>query len=195
MSQNFFNTGKESAKNFLKEMKNDKHLLLVYEDLEKAIDIQIDYLKRGLENEECGIFAMPYKVDIAQKMELKGIDVEKYKNQNLLHIIDISEFNETAKDVFSHFSKKITSISNKPLRICAMLNIDLSTKEGMESFIQAETASHQNFESFRGSWLCSYDINKMEKEEKITWVKKLLKCHDSVIFAPSHESGVSMDLV
>ncbi|MFZ9006796.1 MAG: MEDS domain-containing protein, partial [Nitrosopumilaceae archaeon] len=188
-------TGKESAKNFLEEMKKDKHLLLVYENLEKAIDIQIDFLYRGLEKGECGIFAMPYKLNIVQKMESKGIDVEKYKNQNLLYIIDISEFNKPDENIFDSFSKKILAISKKPLRICAMLNIDLSTREGMKSFIQAETASHQNFESFRGSWLCSYDINKMEKEEKITWIKKLLKCHDSVIFAPSHESGASMDLV
>ncbi|MBA4463387.1 MAG: MEDS domain-containing protein [Candidatus Nitrosomaritimum aestuariumsis] len=194
MSQSFFEYGKKSGENYLKKMDKDRHLLLVYEDFEKAIDLQINYLKRGLENGEVCILAMPYEFDMEQKMKLKGIEVEKYKKKNLLYIFKDMELKEPSSDLFSKFSKKILSVSSKPLRICAMLNIDMSTKEGMNAFLEAETASHAGFQTFRGSWLCSYDIKKMEKEEKIRWVKKLLKCHDSVIFAPSHESGIAMDL-
>ncbi len=194
MSYSFFETGKDASKNFLKNMKDERHLLLMYEDFEKAIDIQIEYLQRGLEKGECCIFAMPYGIDITQKMKEKGIDVEKYKKENLFHVLNISDFNNPSDDIFSRFSKKILSISDRNLRICAMLNIDISTKEGMDSFIRAEIASHENFHSFSGSWLCSYDINKIEKEEKIVWIKKLLKYHDSVIFVPSYEEGIAMEL-
>jgi hypothetical protein len=34
----------------------------------------------------------------------------------------------------------------------------------------------------------------MEEEEKINWIKKLVKCHDSVIIAPLNDSGIAFDV-
>jgi hypothetical protein len=196
MSQKFFEIGQDASKKFIDSLENDVHLLLLYEDLRKAENIQIDFLKQGLLNGECCIFAMPYKTNIEEKMMKKGIDVLKYKKNNLLHIFPIvpkSNISDSVND-FKKFSEKIQSITKDKVRICAMLNIDVSTKEGMEAFILAETISHDNFKSFYGSWLCSYNISEIDKEEKISWIKKLIKCHDSVIIAPLNESGIAFDV-
>ena len=196
MSQIFFELGKNSPSNFVKTLSKDKHLLLLYEDIEKAVNLQLEYLIQGLHKGECCIVAMPYKVNFEEKMEERGIDVKKYKNQNLLHTIPVPRCKDYSEsfEIFKNFSEKILSLTNGKVRICAMLDFDLSTKQGMEAFITAETTSHENFDSFNGSWLCSYDIEKIEGIEKLIWIKKLFKCHDSVIIAPSYESGVAMDL-
>jgi len=196
MSQSFFEIGKEAPQNFVNALRKDKHLLLLYEDVDKAITFQLDYIKQGLQNEECCIFAMPYQFNIEEKMKEKGIDVQIYKEKNLLHILPVPSCTNYSEsfEIFKKFSEKILSISKQKARICGMLDFDLSTKEGMDAFITAETTSHSNFDSFSGSWLCSYDISKIEEEEKISWIKKLFKCHDSVIVIPSYESGVAMDL-
>ena len=195
MSQRFFGVGKDSSTNFIKSLKKDNHLLLLYEDLGKALTIQIDFLKKGLEKGECCIFAMPYQPNIEEKLAENGIDVEHYKKENLLHILPVTPGNYSdSLTIFKNFSQRILSISKEKVRICAMLDFDISTKEGMDAFITAETISHENFSSFNGSWLCSYDISKIEEKDKISWIKKLFKCHDSVIVAPLNASGIAFDL-
>ena len=196
MSQRFFEMGKRAPNNFVELMKKDKHLLLLYEDLEKAINLQMDYVHQGLKNGECCIFAMPTKIDVEKKMKEKGIEVDKYKELKMLHILSVPSCDDYEKSfsIFKEFSTKILSITKEKVRICGMLDFDLSKKQGMEAFITAETTSHKNFDSFQGSWLCSYDIGKIEEKEKMSWIKKLFKCHDSVIVIPSYESGIAMDL-
>jgi hypothetical protein len=195
MNQIFFETGKNASNNFIHSLEKDNHVLLLYEDLRKAVSIQIDFLKKGLEKGECCIFAMPYKINIEEKMNEEGINVLKYKEKKLLHIFPVP-FGDITKslEMFKEFSKKILSTSKEKVRICAMLDFDLSTKAGMDAFITAETVSHKNFHSFSGSWLCSYSIVEIEEEEKINWIKKLVKCHDSVIIAPLNDSGIAFDV-
>jgi hypothetical protein len=196
MSQSFFEAGKESPKKFLDNLKKDKHLLLLYEDIEKAAQFQIDYIIQGLRNEECCVIAMPHQVNLVEKLKERDIDVKKYQKRRLLYVLEVPNTNNYSEafKIFQNFSSQILSFSSGKLRVCGMLGFDLSQKEGMEAFIKAETTSHQNFDSFSGSWLCSYNIKKIEKKEKMSWLKKLFRCHDSVIVIPSEESGISFDL-
>ena len=191
----FFEIGIKSSKNFLSDLNKDKHLLLLYEDPEKAINFQIDFIFQGLQKKECCIIAMPSNIDFENKL-LKKIDVQQFKNDELLHILKVPSCEDYSKsfEIFKKFASDILSISSEKVRICGMLDFDLSTKKGMDAFISAETISHKNFHSFSGSWLCSYDIKKMEEEEKMSWIKKLFKCHDSVIVIPEQESGITFDV-
>lgn len=196
MSQTFFEIGKDAPKKFLDNLKKDKHLLLLYEDMEKAIQFQIDYIIQGLRNEECCVIAMPEEVDFVEKLKERNIEVDKYQKRNLLYVLQVpstSNYSE-AFEIFENFSKQILSFCSGKLRVCGMLGFDLSQKEGMDAFIKAETTSHQNFNSFSGSWLCSYNIKKIEVKKKMSWLKKLFRCHDSVIVVPSHERGIAFDL-
>ena len=196
MSQKFFESGPEASKKFLDSMHNDRHILLLYEDFRKGLEIQFEYLKKGLEQNECCVFAMPYEINIKQKMIDSGIDVEKYQKENLLFIIPVNYRNQklTPEKMFKSFLNKILSKTKNKIRICAVLDFDLSTTEGMQVCITAETLAHSSFESFNGSWVCSYDISKIKEEERISWIKKLINNHHSVIIAPLDESGISFDV-
>ena len=195
MSQSFFEIGKEASKNFLSNLKKDKHLLLLYEDAEKAINFQIDFILQGLEKKECCIIAMPSNIDFEEKLAQK-IDIQRFKNDELLHILKVPSTIDYSKsfETFKKFASDILSISSDKVRICGMLDFDLSKKEGMDAFISAETISHKNFHSFNGSWLCSYDVKKMEEKEKMSWIKKLFNCHDSVIVIPEQNGGIAFDV-
>lgn len=195
MSQSFFEIGKEASKNFLDDFKKDKHLLLLYEDSEKALEFQIDFILQGLQKKECCIIAMPSNIDFEDKLTEK-IDVQKFKKDNLLHILKVPPCEDYSHsfEIFKKFASDILSISSEKVRVSGMLDFDLSKKKGMDAFITAETTSHKNFHSFNGSWLCSYDVKKMEKKEKISWIKKLFKCHDSVIVIPEQDSGIAFDV-
>ena len=196
MNQKFFEFGKEASKNLFESTNKDTHLLLLYEDARKAITIQLDFIKKGLQKNEVCIFAMPYKFDIKNEMAKHGIDVSRFEKEKRLYILPVNTTKDISQSIriFKDFSDRILSITEEKVRICGMLDFDLSTKEGMDAFITAETASHKNFHSFSGSWLCSYNIEKIENQEKMSWIKKLFSCHDSVIIAPLNDSGVAFEL-
>lgn len=196
MNQKFFEIGKEASRNLLDSIKKDTHLLLLYEDTQKALKIQLDFIKQGLQKNEICIFAMPFKINIKKEMIKQGIDVNRLDEEKKLYIFPVNNTIENSEPItnFKDFSNKILSITKDKVRICAMLDFDLSTKEGMKSFISAETTSHENFQSFSGSWLCSYNIQKIENKEKMAWIKKLFACHDSVIIAPLNDSEVAFEI-
>lgn len=196
MKQKIFEIGTNASKTLFNSIEKDAHLLLLYEDVPKALKIQIDFIKKGLQKGEVCIFAMPYTFNIEEELTGEGIDVQRFKRKKQLHIIPVNttKDNSEAVTIFKDFCNTILSISNNKIRVCGMLDFDMSTKEGMDAFITAETASHENFHCFNGSWLCSYNIAKIEDKANLSWIKKLFKCHDSVIVAPLNDSGIAFDL-
>ena len=80
---------------FLDGMKGDKHIIMFDENPEYSKRIQFSFLKKGLEKGEHGIYAMPEDKDVIEKeMKGYGIDVEKYKKENLLDVYHTTKINQ-----------------------------------------------------------------------------------------------------
>lgn len=159
--------------------------------------IQFSFLKKGLEKGEHGIYAMPEENDVIEKeMKNYGIDVDKYKKDNLLSVYQsprVSHYPQ--EDPFDTLLRKIspfnTTVSH---RIVGMVDFDMNTKKGMETFLQSEKKSDSIFHSFNGSWMCPYNTSNLPLENRINWIKELIKTHDTVIFTSSKGDGICFDL-
>jgi len=182
---------------FLDVMKGDKHIILFDENHEYSKKIQFHFLNNGLEKGEHGIYAMPENEKIIEREMIDhGIDVKKYKKENLLDVYQTTKTNQYLKgDPFDNLLRRI--MSSDPAKICrivGMLDFDMNTQEGMESFLKSEKKSHSLFESFSGSWMCPYPSANIESENRLNWIKYLTKNHDSVIFTPSDNEGIAFDV-
>jgi hypothetical protein len=183
---------------FLDDMKDDKHIILFDENPAYSKKIQFHFLEKGLERGEQGVYAMPENEKVIEKeMSNHGIDVEKYKKEGILNIHQTAKTHQYPQgDHFENLMSRIFS-SNlaKPYRIVGMLDFDMNTKKGMDSFLKAEAKSHSIFERFKGSWMCPYPIAHIQPENRLIWVKELIKNHDSVIFTSSQDNGIAFDIV
>ena len=182
---------------FLDNMKGNKHIVMFDENEDYSKKIQFHFLKNGIDKGEKGIYAMPENVDVIEReMVDNGINVEKCKKENLLKIYQTSNINHYSQDdPFDDLIKRILpSDPTIPCRVVGMLDFDKKTKKGMESFLQAEKKSHSCFDSFSGSWICPYKISEIQYENRLNWIKELVKHHDdSVIFTSSEDKGIAFD--
>jgi len=103
--------------------------------------LQFHFLNNGLEKGEHTIYAMPEDKDVIEK-EMKGfgIDVEKYKKENLLDVYHTTKMNQYPQgDSFDNLLRRIMpSDPAKISRIVGILNFDMNTKEGMVAFLKSE---------------------------------------------------------
>ncbi len=181
---------------FLDNMKDDKHIVMFDENPKYSKEIQFNFLKKGLEKMECGIYAMPEEKEIIEKeMSEYGIDVDKYKKENLLNIYPTTHISHYPQDdPFGVLLRKILPSDNTPCRIVGMLDFDKKTKKGMKTFLESEKKSHSAFDNFCGSWMCPYHTPDIEPKNRFFWIKELIKCHDSVIFTSSRDKGIALDV-
>ena len=149
-----------------------------------------------MEKGEHGIYAMPEDEDVIKKeMKEHGIDVEKYKDENLLDIYNTTPISQHPQgDPFDNLSRRILSSDSATYRIVGMLDFDMGTKKGMEIFLQSEKKSHAMFDNFNGSWLCTYLTPHIELGNRLKWVKELIENHNSVFFTSSEEKGIAFDI-
>jgi len=77
---------------------------------------------------------------IEREMINHGIDVKKYKKENLLYVYHTTKTNQYLKgDPFDNLLRRI--MPSDPAKICrivGMLDFDMNTQEGMESFLKSE---------------------------------------------------------
>ena len=103
--------------------------------------IHFHFLNDGLEKGEHAIYAMPEDKDVIEKeMKRYGIDVEKYKKENLLDVYHTAKTNQYQQgDFFDNLLRRI--MPSDPAKICrivGMLNFDMNTQEGMDAFLKFE---------------------------------------------------------
>jgi len=167
------------------------------DNTEYSKSIQFSFLKKGLEKGEPGIYVMPYEKDVIEKeMKNYGIDVDKYKKDNLLNVYQSPyAVHYPQEDPFDTLLRKIFPVDTTvPHRIVGMIDFDMSTKKGMETFLQSEKKSDSIFHSFNGSWMCTYNTSEIPPENRLNWIKELIKTHDTVIFTSSKGDGICFDL-
>ena len=116
-------------------MKGDKHIIMFDENPKYSKEIQFHFLKIGLEKGEQAIYTMPEDMEVIEKeMAEQGINVEKYKKENLLDIHHTAHTSQhTQGDPFDNLLRRIfSSNSAKPYRLVGMLDLDKNTKESMK---------------------------------------------------------------
>lgn len=189
--------------NFADNVDSGSHVVLFYENLEYAQEIQFRFLWRGLErNEICiyGTYDEPWSVMSA--MTEHKIDVKRWKNKGLLRIVDLGA--ESARKVNSSARalQLLLDGVSKPYRMVCTLARELDDPGEIKANMEIESKMQGAFShghasgdlsllcAAKGSLMCPYDISGIEPELHGNWLVSLIKSHDAAVFAPKSGDGI-----
>jgi hypothetical protein len=183
-------------------LEDNKHIVLFYEDLERARIVECRYIKNGLLKGQEGIHISPENIDISfikNEMVNNGIDVESFTKKSLLHIRQISNtrnHKEGSVKGFENIAKEILNDLKSPLhfRTVVMHFPEVKTEEQIASRLVVECTYHSTFHSFSGSLLCSYPVKEMEPRRHGKWLVDILHNHHAAIFAPKSGQGIAFNM-
>lgn len=182
---------------FIDDMKGSKHMALFHEEPEWARTIEFRFVRNGLQKgEQCTYLAHGNVKFVEDEMSDSGIDVEGYKQKNLLRVYDVPDM-EAQEDLSMAFGKVLQSIladARPPCRFAGRLVPAVNTEKAMTVELEIERSTHADFGMVQGSVLCTYDIQQMPENEVGKWMGELFRCHHSVIFAPSFGKGLAFDM-
>lgn len=173
-----------------------KHLVIFYEESDYARKVIYQFIKNGLVKEESCIYATEEDPEIIERgMSEFGIDVERYKKKGLLNIFLMEPF-RNFKNPLEEGKKRIQRIlsnSQPPYRVFARFVPEINTKKGIKAELECEKNFHSDFDSFEGTFMCSYPIKKIEETRRHEWMHELIENHHTVILAPSSGNGFAYD--
>jgi hypothetical protein len=194
------------------EVNKKKHIVIFYEESERARNIEFRFIKNGLlKNEHC-IYTVAEeggeegtKEDVISFIEREmndyGIDVYKYNNKNdLLHIYQTPYPLANQKDIINNreiILKTLLAGLKPPFRIANNTLIpELKTREQIRANIEIERKIRYDFNNnrFPGSFMCSYHIKNIISDIRGEWMRNMLLNHQNVIFLPKLSNGLVLNL-
>lgn len=182
---------------FVDQMERNKHILLLYDNQKYAYWIIGRYFHIGFaKGESCILYTYDRPEIIEKQLSAGGIDVNLFKQKNLLRIYEIERPEDNKHDV-PHIIDQIREESKKsmkpPYRFVGGTITDIETKDGMKFSILLEKTGHQHFNEFNYSQICYYDISKIEPTRKHEWISSLLRNHHYVIYASKPNKAVAFE--
>lgn len=169
-----------------------RHILLLYENVGMAKLMMFRFIKNGLLDGQYGVYVSGENpADSVIEMLKFGIPIQYFENKKLLvyHVCNrcasSEEFIGTTKRDLINILSKI----NMPYRVVGRLVPPIDTKAGMTLEMELEKITHKNFDDFNGSFMCTYDISKIEHSRKEKWLQELKENHHDVIYVPNSEYG------
>ena len=182
---------------FLEELQGNNHLVLLY-DQPKYGDMTIaKYLQIGLNRgESCVYVTFEDPREIEERLSSEGLDVNGYKQENLLRIyhlekLDVNESN--AFDYLNSILNESTKGMKPPFRFVGRTVPNVESKEGIQLELIQEKLFHENFEKNNFSYMCQYDISQIEESKRQDWIQELLKTHHHVVYASEPEKSVGFE--
>jgi len=169
----------ENAENYLESIEND-HILFLHETRSKGKNFEFDFIKKGLEKDECCCYSTNEPEEVRKRMRDYGIDVEKYEKRNLLDIIStpksLEEFSKRVEEL-------ITTLTNSS-RLCRFVfsnNFEFDTSDRTNTREKIEQILDDNSSKISSKMICSYHIASIKQNLATDFMKNLLDSHHSVI--------------
>ncbi len=163
------------------ESQEHAHIVLIYEEPTTGHNIELNFIKEGLEKEQVCLY-ITNDVDLTKtNMEKTGIDVDQFEEKNILHILKIPE-------TFSKYKKNILEIVNdvekygKEIRVVSTHNFDFSINDNVNSMIEIEQKIDDVFSKIPGNMICSFSLDRMGQSQSKKFITKLLDSHHGVMF-------------
>ncbi len=186
------------ATSFVESIDVGKHVVYFYEKLEYALMIQFQFIKNGLSRGHQCIYAMPGDTkSIADQMAYSGVLVEEFKKKNLLHFYQIPNVMVDPDGALKGSEKimnKIFANVKPPFRVVSALVPEINSDVQMAAAIDIEHNIHSSFSNLHCSWLCPYDLEKIEDGRKEVFMDKVMQNHHAVISANKYGLGLAFDV-
>lgn len=193
-----------------------RHILLVYEEIESARNVEMRYLKSRLQKgESCVCLAHNHDIirSPASESDLlrtemidSGIDVDQLERAGQLEIFGVpnSELGQVPisnekkeESINSFYIKLVTRLFTNKRPPFAGFGIiasesDLNKAEYLSIQLELEQIAKERSASFKGSWICPYKVDNILESLEEGWMARLLLSHDAVIYLPKFSSGVAL---
>jgi hypothetical protein len=176
---------------YVDSVERKQHILLLYEDTAYAQMIEFRFIKNGLANgENCVYITHEDSGSLVLKFLSYGIPLSSFQTGKL-RVIPLSNGSDGAH-ALDKYKKDVEIVLEglvPPYRIVGRVVPNISTVEGITKQLEIESASHSAFEDYGGSVMCTYDMSKIEKTKRKTWMEELHRTHHTVIHATKFGEG------
>lgn len=182
---------------FIDRLKNNKHIVMLYDNQKRADSIIAQYFTEGFRKEGSCIFITDTDpAEISRRLVARGIDVARYEKENRLRIFKIPSSSNEGVDPLKGL-KSMTAETTRgmkpPFRFVARTIANIGSVDGMIQGMKLEKIGNDHFDEFDISLLCYYDISEMEQSKRDHWIKGLLENHNSVIYASDADKAVAFE--
>jgi hypothetical protein len=179
---------------FVDKMEGGNHLMLFYDKPEFGKGVQYRFVENGLKKGEHCICLTHDNVGLVEnEIASCGIDVDGFKEKNLLHVHQIENLLESEKEIekgFDNIIKQVTADAKPPYRFVGRIIPDVSTVKGIESELLVERKLHSQFDNYDCSFLCTYNVEDIEPHKRQIWLGQLMKNHHNLIYATEPDKAV-----
>jgi hypothetical protein len=173
------------------------HSMVLYENERYGNLVKNRYIENGLKKcEHSFLITHDDKTKAEDELALGGLDVDYYKQKNLLHVVSIKEITQSSQDLAAQGNKllkKITAGTKPPYRFVGRYIPNVCTTEGIKQELELERSFHANFSNYDCSFLCTYGIHDIEPTRRPFWIRELLANHHHLIYAADPQSAVTFD--
>jgi hypothetical protein len=177
---------------FVDSLDTRKHIALFYDESEYARLIEFRFLKNGLAKGEQCVYAMEEDSgSIVLKMLRYGIPLEYFERKKL-RVYQIHNRCGNRDEIMTSCKNDIGMILadlQPPFRIVSRIVPDVSTLTGMSVELELERETHNIFDNLGGSFMCPYDLSKIETTRRKEWLAELRENHHEIIFAQKFGYG------
>lgn len=167
------------------------HLLLFYDSVDYAREIQCQFLKEGLKKNEICYFVTSEIKDVENELKKNGIDIESDEIKKQFKIINIKDSKNDVSGILKNSQEKITQV---PIRIVGDKVLFSNDTDDLKLGFDFERHLHELFPNFNGNILCSYHVSSINEQKRSEIVDFLFSHHHSVMFAPENNKGTSFYL-
>lgn len=183
---------------YIDKIETKKHLMLVYDDIQKGREVEFHFIRRGLEKNERGIYLTHGDPKLIESdMERYGINVKYYKKNKMLYVYKIPSPLEYLGDILTGVENMIKQFQidlKTPFRIVGRLIPDIGFEESMSVQHHIEKTFHASFDNFGGSVMCTYEFSEIQSNNMWRdWLAKLELCHHATLFNICENSQVMIN--
>lgn len=199
----------EQPLNFVHQVKEGKHIVLFYEELEYAKMISFQFIRSGLVlKKECSYLSEEHVEAVKRDMADSGIDVNRFTENRLLHIYQVPSLTDNhlrgsqiEKEEPVHTILQNPSKTGHTDRIVLRCIYKINTEEQIKSNLKWEhDYRFKILKSLGATIVCTYPVNDIIPTISDStgsygkWMNDLLEIYDGVIFARRFWKGVAFNL-
>lgn len=173
---------------YVERLSENKHIMMLYDDEMYAKEVELVFVRKGLENGEHCIYIMHDGWrPVRDEWDSMGIDVDEEVKRGMLHIVGPGNHGELSggwPDL-----GVLPSLGHGKVRVVGRWIPDIDTVHGISSELGIERKVGEQFRGINGSVMCTYPASKICSKGRSNWTLQIINEHDVVIFVTGPGEG------
>ena len=186
-------------KGFIDRLKENQHVVMLYDDEKRADSVVAQYFKAGFsKGGSCIFFTDVDPVRIRKRLVALRMNVARYEKENRLAIFQTQTSTGGSGSALAALKAMTAWASGgmkPPFRFVGSLIADPRSADGMLQGMKLEKIVNDHFEEFGISLLCYYDVRKLERSKREQWIGGFLENHNAVIYTSDAGKPVAFETV